>query len=169
MSFPPFPGTHTTWIAISTPQQQMSLRAITRLFCLLPPTTVTRWHSTDAPILRHFKLLILWRLFGPFPRSLLPLFGVVTSFSLRSGCLRPMPPLPLHLVVRRPLLVPLSPHNAMIQRLFSLTFLWCLWLKVLFRGHDPPSVAAATRTFSASVSSVRFNAPPPPPGLFCPP
>jgi hypothetical protein len=110
----------------------MSLRAITRLFSLLPPTTVTRWHSTDAPILRHFKLLILRRLFSPFPRSLLPLFGVVTSFGLCSGCLHPMPPLPLHLVVWRPLLVPLSPHNATIWCLFSLTFLRCLRLKVLF-------------------------------------
>ena len=168
LSFPPFPGTHTTWIAISTPQRQMSLRAITRLFSLLPPTTVTRWHSTDAPISRHFKLLILRRLFGPFPRSLLPLFGVVTSFSLRSGCLRPMPPLPLHLVVRRPLLVPLSPHNAMIRRLFSLTFLRCLRLKVLFgdtillRLRLPLGLLLPPFLLSVLMH-------PPPSGLFCPP
>jgi hypothetical protein len=168
LSFPPLLGTHTTWIAISTPQRQMSLRAITWLFSFLPPTTVTRWRSTDAPISRHFKLLILWLLFGPFLRSLLPLFGVVTCFSLRSGCLCSMPPLPLYLVVRRPLLVPLSPHNAMIRRLFSLTFLWCLRLKVLFGD----TILLWLRLplgllLPPFLLSVLMH--PPPSGLFCPP
>jgi hypothetical protein len=40
--------------------------------------------------------------------------------------------------------------------------------QVSFRGHDPPSIAAATRTSSASVSSVGFGARPPPLGPLLP-
>jgi len=68
-----------------------------RLFPLLPLTTATLLPSTNAPISRPFKILILRQLFVLSPRSLLPFFNGDTSFSLRWQ----VPLLPLNPVVRR--------------------------------------------------------------------
>jgi hypothetical protein len=101
LSFPLFRATNSTWIGIFILRRLTFPRGATRIFSLSPLTTVTLSPYTNAPILRPFKSLILWRLFSLSPRSLHPSFDGGTSFSLRSGCLCPVPPLPLHLVVRR--------------------------------------------------------------------
>ena len=95
LSFPLFRATTSTWTGIFTLWGLTFPRGAMRLFSLLPLTTVTLLPYTNAPISQPFKFLILWQLCALSPRSLLPSFDGGTSFSLR-----PMPPVPLNLVVR---------------------------------------------------------------------
>ena len=100
-SFLPFPlfwATGSTLISIFTPRWLTLRRGATRLFLLSPLTTVTLPPSTNAPILRPFKFLILRQLFALSLRSLLPFFNGDMSFILRW-----VPLLPLNPVVWRQL------------------------------------------------------------------
>jgi hypothetical protein len=94
LSFPLFWATGSTSIGIFTLRRLTFQRGATQFFSLSPLTMVTLLPSTNALILRPFKFLILRHLFALSPRSLLPFFNKDTSFSLR-----PMPLLPLNLVV----------------------------------------------------------------------
>jgi hypothetical protein len=93
---PPFRATSMTSIGIFTLRRLTFPRGTTRLLSLLPLTMVTLLPSTNAPILRPFKSLILRRLFAHSPRSLLPSFDGEGSFSFL-----PQPPLLLPPTGRR--------------------------------------------------------------------